>query len=72
MLNQYQLIPYARVEELLESLYGVSLCEGCLFNFNRQVHEALTDTETRIKAALQQQNVLHVDESGIRVEGRLH
>ena len=72
MLNQYQLIPYARVEELLESLYGVSLCEGSLFNFNQHVYDALEDTETQIKAALQQQNVLHVDESGIRVEGRLH
>ncbi len=72
MLNQYQLIPYARVEELLESLYGVSLCEGSLFNFNQHVYEALADTETQIKVALQQQNVLHADESGIRVEGRLH
>ena len=72
MLNQHQLIPYARVEELLESLYGVSLCEGSLFNFNALVYDALEDTETQIKAALQQQHVLHVDEIGIRVDGRLH
>ena len=71
-LNQYQLIPYARVTELLESLYGVSLCEGSLFTFNQQAYQGLEATETEIKAALLRHDVLHVDESGIRVEGRLH
>jgi transposase len=71
-LNQYQLLPYARVEELLESFYDISLCEGSLYNFNQQLYEALEDTEAEIKAALRQQDVLHVDESGMRVEGRLH
>ncbi|MDO8970620.1 MAG: IS66 family transposase [Saprospiraceae bacterium] len=71
-LNQYQLVPYARVEEMLESLYDTRLCEGSLFNFNQQAYENLEDTENRIKAALLQQEVLHADESGIRVEGKLH
>jgi transposase len=70
--NQYQLVPYARVEEMLESLYDTRLCEGSLFNFNQQAYENLEDTENRIKAALLQQEVLHADESGIRVEGKLH
>ncbi len=71
-LNQYQMLPYARVEELLESLYGASLCEGSLCNFNQQAYDGLEGTETEIKAALRQQPVLHADESGIRVEGSLH
>ena len=71
-LNQYQLIPYARVAESLASLYGVSLCEGSLFSCNQHVYEALEDTEMQIKTALQQQQVLHVDDSGIRVDGSLH
>lgn len=71
-LNQYQLIPYARVEESLESLYGVSLCEGTLFNSNQKVYEVLEETEEQIKSALKKQSVLHVDESGIRIEGHLH
>lgn len=71
-LNQYQLIPYARVEETLESFYGVSLCEGTLFNSTQKVYEKLEDTEAQIKSALKQQSILHVDESGIRVEGHLH
>lgn len=71
-LNQYQLIPYARVEEILESFYGVSLCESSLYNFNLQAYQALEETETQIKESLKQQPVLHADESGIRVEGKLH
>ena len=71
-LNQYPLIPYARVEESLESLYGVSLCEGTLFNSNQKVYEVLEETEEQIQSALKKQPVLHVDESGIRIEGHLH
>jgi transposase len=71
-LNQYQLIPYARVEEILESFYGVSLCEGSLYNFNLQAYQALEETETQIKESLKQQPVLHADESSIRIEGKLH
>jgi len=70
-LNQYQLIPYARTEEMLESLYGVSLCEGSLYNFNLQAYQALENTQAQIKAALKQQPLIHADESGIRVEGLL-
>jgi len=71
-LNQYQLVPYARVEDLLESLYGARLCEGSLFNFNQQAYDCLEGAESQIKAALLQQEVLHADESGIRIEGKLY
>lgn len=71
-LNQYQLIPYARTEEMLESLYGVSLCEGSLYNFNLQTYHALEETEAQLKLAIQQQPVVHSDESGVRVEGKLN
>lgn len=71
-LNQYQLIPYARTEEMLESLYGVSLCEGSIYNFNLQTYHALEETEAQLKLAIQQQPVIHSDESGVRVEGKLN
>jgi transposase len=71
-LNQYQLIPYARTEEMLESLYGVSLCEGSLYNFNLQTYHALEETEAQLKLAIGQQPVVHSDESGVRVGGKLN
>ena len=63
----FLLIPHTRVEEI-----GVSWCEGSLHNFNLQAYQALEETETHIKEVLKQQSVLHSDESGIRVEGKLH
>jgi len=36
------------------------------------VYKNLEETERQIKSARQQESVLHVDESGIRVEGKLH
>ena len=71
-LNQYQLIPYARTEEMLESLYGVSLCEGSIYNFNLQTYHALEETEAQLKLAIGQQPVVHSDESGVRVGGELN
>jgi transposase len=71
-LNQYQLIPYARVGEILESFYGASLCEGSLYNFNQQAYQSLEETETQIKESLKIQPLLNSDESGIRIEGKLH
>jgi transposase len=71
-LNQYQLIPYARALEMLESLYGVGLCEGSLYNFNLQAYQTLEETQTQIKESLKGQPLLCADESGIRVEGKLH
>lgn len=70
--NQYQLLPYSRCIEALEDLYGTGLCEGSLLNFNEQTYATLASTESQIRAALQQADVLNVDESGIRVEGKLH
>jgi transposase len=71
-LNQYQLIPYARVSEILESFYGASLCEGSLYNFNLQAYQTLEETESRIKESLKIQSLLNADESGIRIEGKLN
>lgn len=71
-LNQYQLIPYARVEEILESFYGVSLCEGSLYNFNLQAYQALEEPVKQIKTAIATLPVVHSDETGIRIEGHLH
>ncbi len=44
-LNQYQLLPYERLIELMYDLFGHSVSEGTLFNTNRTVHEALKTAE---------------------------
>ena len=45
-LSQYQLIPYARVEEHFHSQIGLSLSAGSLYNFNQHAYHALETFET--------------------------
>lgn len=69
-LNQYQLIPYKRAVELIEDLYGFSISEGTLFNFIAATFNALEPVEAEIVAQLVDSPVVHVDETGLRIEAK--
>lgn len=69
-LNQYQLLPYERLVELMHDLFGHTVSEGTLFNTNRTVYEALKTAEEEIVEQLIAASVVHVDETGMRVEGK--
>lgn len=71
-LQQYQLLPYARTQEMLSDLFGCSLCEGTLGNGLATCYERLAPVESAIKTAVQDAAVGHFDETGIRIEGKLH
>jgi len=71
-LVTYQLLPYARVCELLNELYSESLSPGTLVNMIGECYEQLAEPEKFIKEALTQAKVLHCDETGLYVEGKRH
>jgi len=70
-LNTYQLLPLARIGELFADFYGhapsAALILGALQQTQRQIQPALD----AIEALLLQSNVVHNDETGMRVEGKL-
>jgi transposase len=70
-LQTYQLLPYERAAEALEDLFGVSPSEGTLTSAQSTAYIRLEPVERAIRAALRQAEVAHVDETGIRVAGRL-
>jgi transposase len=70
-LVEQQLIPYARVRELLADLAGAHVSLGTLTCWVRQAAETLRPVEERIKAALVRAPVLHSDETGVRRAGQL-
>jgi transposase len=70
-LVEQQLVPYARVRELLADLFGAYLSTGTLIQFVRRCAATLAPVEVQVKAALQQAPVLHSDETGVRLTGRL-
>jgi transposase len=71
-LNTYQLIPLARIGELLADFYGGAPSEAFILAANQAVVEQIAPTLEAIKSQLTAAAVIHCDESGLRVEGQLH
>lgn len=70
-LMDYQLLPSARVQELLSEVFGCQLSEGTLYDARESCFESLAEVEAGIIEALQQAEVAHFDETGLRVNGKL-
>jgi transposase len=75
-LQSYQLLPYARTcelfRDLFRDLFGASISEGTLFEAIQTGSSSLEGTEGAIREAITQAQVAHFDETGLRIEGRLH
>ncbi len=69
-LSQYQLLPYNRIVELFSDLYALQISEGTIYNAIETVYETLDQVEEEIIGDLLESAVIHVDETGMRVEGK--
>ncbi len=70
-LLDYQLLPSARVTELLSDVFGCELSESTLYTSRESCFAGLASVEAAIAAQVQQAEVLHCDETGMRVKGTL-
>ena len=70
-LMEGQLLPSNRVCEVLRDVVGVGVAEGTLYTTRAQCFEHLAPIETGIRQAIAQAAVVHVDETGLRVNQRL-
>jgi transposase len=71
-LNQQQLIPYERLAQLCDDLFGQPLSTATLAAANERVYGQLAPFAAALAEQLPQSDVVHLDESGLRVAGRLH
>lgn len=69
-LSQYQLIPFARVTELLEDVVGSSFSQGTLLNALSETYRHLGPTEAFIQQGIVRAEVAHFDETGVKVAGQ--
>jgi len=71
-LSQYQLIPQARVQDVLKTQYGLSISKGSVNNFNILAAKQLQNLgfENWIHGRLMNSPVLHADETGIDVNAK--
>ena len=72
-LNVQQLIPEDRAAEALADLFGAPLlCPASLTAWVRQKARDLAQVHAGISARLAEAKVRHLDETGLRVAGKLH
>ena len=71
LFNQ-QLLPFKRLQQTCLDLFGQPLSLGTLTRTNERAYHTLAPVEAAIQRALIQAPAVNVDESGVRVAGRLH
>lgn len=71
-LHSYQLLPLARTCELLEDFYGHRPSEAFVLAANAELVDQIEPSLAVIKHQLLKADVVHFDESGLRVEGQLN
>jgi transposase len=71
-LHQYQLLPLERVSETLADLYGQPLAQGTILAACLEAAERVQPVNAAIQTHLSQQaEVVHFDETGMRLAGKL-
>jgi transposase len=71
-LRVAQLLPLRRIRQMVGDLFGQPVSEATVEGAVQSVHDALPPFERALVAALQHCPVLHADESGLRVDRKLH
>jgi transposase len=71
-LNNYQLIPWARTCELLGDFYGHAPAEALVQEANAAVVDGIAPSLEATEQQLIGSDVVHFDESGLRVEAQLN
>ena len=71
-LNVVHFVPLERVTQLTDALFGASMSDGTVALNINLASERLQLFEEELKQGLRQQAVLHADETGAKVNGKLH
>jgi transposase len=70
--NQYQFIPLERTSEMFADLYGYPVGEGTMVAATQEMAAAVIPANEQVKGQLRAaEPVVHFDESGLRVTGKL-
>jgi len=70
-LRDYQLLPYKRLTQLCRDVLGAGVCKRTVETAGMQIYDALAPFEEAVRAQLLDEAVLHADETGMRVDGKL-
>ena len=68
----FQMLPWKRTRELIADLFGVWVGGGTLATAVERCFTGLAATAARIQAALREAPCVGFDETGVRIDGKLH
>lgn len=71
-LHEYQLVPLARVRELLTDVCACEVSEGTVLTWVERTAQRLAPTVAQIADWLSVSRLQHADETGVRIAGKLH
>jgi transposase len=71
-LHAFQMLPFNRIVELVQALYGQTISEDTIANAVSEVAQAVEPSLQAIESALIGAAVAHADETGMRVAGKLN
>ena len=71
-LMVYQHLPYERTTELILDQFGYEISEGSLYNFYETCYNGLEESDEFIKEQITQSAVVDFDETGVKVNKKLH
>ena len=70
-MSQYQLLPYDRMKEYFHNEFNIPLSAASIYSFNRQAYNKLESFIDIAKQNLNASKVVHADETGVNVNGKL-
>ena len=72
LLNNSCQLSYQKISCLFADLFGYRVNESTLSRANTQVYVGLAESQPMVAKRLSQSPLLHMDETGLRVAGKLH
>lgn len=72
LLNVHFKLPFKKIQLLFSDLFGYPINESTVYSASQQCYQNLQESEQIIKSTIAASDVTHVDETGLRVQGKLH
>lgn len=71
-MNVHFKLPFKKIQLLFGDLFGYSINESTVYKASQQCYNQLAESEEKIKLKVIEQEVVHADETGLRVNGKLN
>lgn len=71
LLNVHYKLPYKKIQSLFKDLFGNQINASTVYSYGEQCYEKLAESEKIIKSKIALSDVVHADETGLRIVGKL-